>query len=436
MTYLWTAFELAINAMEAVLFVWFTYTSLPKKPIKIHKAIPLIISGISVFSLITFFNYFRSFEGIGGLLYSAVLFILSVLCLQGTLLQKILVSLIPNVCILLSSVLVSNSLSGMFKTSVSEMWSEITVCRLVFVLLANVIFALLLYVIRAPFAKGNVKLQKSEWLQIIAVAVISIFMFVCVYNIVFKGIATERRIFVALLILGIVLINAVTYFLLVNLSRKHAVSVENQLLRQQHEFESGATQKLLNQYDKLQKQRHDFKNNLTVIRSLCADDKPEQAIEYIDNYFALHKNSMKLIATDNDFVNAIVNSKLALAFEKGVNARVNTSKHISGIDDIELCSLLSNLLDNAITAAAQCPHGELELQIESSSQGVDIFVKNSVIAPVMNSNPDLKTTKPDKKRHGYGNAIIRDITRKYHGIIDCYDDDGFFCTNVSLYKNE
>ena len=50
----------------------------------------------------------------------------------------------------------------------------------------------------------------------------------------------------------------------------------------------------------------------------------------------------------------------------------------------------------------------------------------------MDSNPRLTTTKADKKQHGLGTSIIKEIARKYNGRCDFYESEGMFCCQVTL----
>lgn len=432
LTITWTVFELLINALEAVIFVWFTCSSLGFRNIKTARALPFVITSAVIFTMITLLNYYASFEGVAGFMYSAALFFLSLICLNGSVLKKLLVSLLPNVCMLLSSSLSLSYVSWLFGRPAERMWTGVTVYRLIFVLLSNALFALFIYLCHTLFVKKGVSLSSSEWLLMISVSVISICMFLCLYYLVFLGATERERGIFALLTIGLVTLNLATYFMLVRLSRNHKLSVENKLLRAQYSFSSDSARQIKLQYDELSKQRHDFKNNLLIIRSLCEQQKCSQAVEYIDNYFNLSRNSLCLISTDNDFVNAVVNSTLAKASQNGVAVRINVPKTIEGIDDIELCSVLSNLLENAVAAALECENGVITLEITNTVQGIEIFVKNSVRGSVLASNPTLKTSKSGAG-HGFGTKIVGDIARKYHGMVDYYEDGDFFCCNVSLY---
>ena len=56
-----------------------------------------------------------------------------------------------------------------------------------------------------------------------------------------------------------------------------------------------------------------------------------------------------LVNSENFLLNAILNSKLAGAKEKHIQTEiVITTTQFDDIEDIDLCSILGNLLDNAI----------------------------------------------------------------------------------------
>ena len=51
---------------------------------------------------------------------------------------------------------------------------------------------------------------------------------------------------------------------------------------------------------------------------------------------------------------------------------------------------------------------------------------------MLSANPNLTTDKQDKKSHGLGTKIIKDIAAKYNGFAEFYDEDGSFCCNVII----
>ena len=141
-----------------------------------------------------------------------------------------------------------------------------------------------------------------------------------------------------------------------------------------------------------------------------------------------------VIDVHNDFLNAILNSKLLIASEQGIRVICASASNIDGIDDIDLCNLLGNILDNAIEAAKDCQNGYIEVSIRSDENMVLVIVANTVAEPVVKRNKELKSTKKNADDHGYGVKTIRFIAEKYNGTASFYEEGDMFYCQVMMYK--
>ena len=110
--------------------------------------------------------------------------------------------------------------------------------------------------------------------------------------------------------------------------------------------------------------------------------------------------------------------------------------HTLPFRDEDLCSLLSNLLDNAIEAAAQSGEAEPTVDISILPRQEYLFIH--VTNPVDKTLPEkrrmtLETTKASHTElHGFGTRIIRRIAERYHGSVKYSMTGGIFTTNVML----
>lgn len=109
---------------------------------------------------------------------------------------------------------------------------------------------------------------------------------------------------------------------------------------------------------------------------------------------------------------------------------------ISGIEDIDLCNLIGNLLDNAISAAEKCDPESRSIEVKITSMGsrLVVIVRNSIYAPVLNDNTELKSTKQDASEHGFGVKTIKYIAEKYNGTFDLFEEGLTFISRVELHK--
>ena len=175
---------------------------------------------------------------------------------------------------------------------------------------------------------------------------------------------------------------------------------------------------------------------MSVLYQLINDGKSDKAISYIGNYIDKLNETETIIKTNNEIVNAVVNSKLSVAKMYGINVICMCVSDFSGINDVDLCSLLSNMLENAITACKQCTKSSKRIYINITSDEYKyIFcIKNTIQESVLQDNPDLMTTKSNKEGHGIGIKIIKDIAAKYNGNVDYYEENDEFCCNVIIKR--
>ena len=102
--------------------------------------------------------------------------------------------------------------------------------------------------------------------------------------------------------------------------------------------------------------------------------------------------------------------------------------------DNDTCSLLGNLLDNAIDACKRIEQNDkwILLQIEIQKNFLFIKISNSIDEmPVMKTGIPV-STKQNKKRHGYGLKSVERIVNKYNGVITFRIEQNIFEVDISF----
>ena len=180
--------------------------------------------------------------------------------------------------------------------------------------------------------------------------------------------------------------------------------------------------------------RHELQNHIFVIQGLAKQNDMESLLSYVT---PMCKNGEQwkdeFVDTGNLIANAILNQKISQAKSAGIPFTVNAHlpRQLS-IENQEFCSLLSNLLNNALEASEKTSHPEIHVDIAQKKCYLCIKVKNTAVNNVLKENPDLKTDKPDAQHHGIGIRLIRSITEKYDGLLDFRMEDQFFVGEVFL----
>lgn len=124
----------------------------------------------------------------------------------------------------------------------------------------------------------------------------------------------------------------------------------------------------------------------------------------------------------NPLVNSVLSLKSRRAQELGIHMEIQVGHTDTGqLHNLELCSLLGNLLDNAIEACVPLTStGEPVILVNLHSQGhlLVLAVENPVASPPKSSaTGEYSTTKADPERHGLGLQSARRIAQRHDGCL-------------------
>lgn len=280
----------------------------------------------------------------------------------------------------------------------------------------------------------NGDISKNEGLSFALFPAITIFIILPTTNIVHYS-NLDRKYYMNFLlpVIGLLILNIVIYFFY-NF-RIHNIQIENelkqQLIRDNNEMKNLMLYK--ESMNIAKKIKHDIKNHLLVISGFIKDNKGAEAQDYIKEVAGNVDNICSYISLEDPVINYIVNSKIEAANNKLINVKTVVDSAISmpGINEYELCSIIGNILDNAIENTKS--DGNMIIDIGEKKGYFNISVKNSVDSF---NNLSLATTKADKENHGLGLSIIKENISKYNGILDIYNEDDMFCVSAYLpYSN-
>lgn len=182
--------------------------------------------------------------------------------------------------------------------------------------------------------------------------------------------------------------------------------------------------------------RHEVKNQYAYIKLLLENRDYERAEEFFGEMSMRANPTFLHVNSGNRLVDDIVNLELSRATAAGVDvdSRIAVPSELP-YEEIDLASLLMNLIGNAIEACALLPAGErsVKLGILAAQGSLIVSVSNPAVeAPKTAEGGRLRTTKADADLHGYGTGIVRKIAEKYDGVADFTFDVGTFTAKVML----
>ena len=429
---LWTIFEILINFYQGGLETWFIYKFLTPRSHERAK-IWAVIFAVCEGCLVTAFNYFTVFEGFGSALYWASLLVFAFCFFSDNAVKKFLSISLSQVAILLITSLELNAVSSFFKISLRKLVVEQSLLRFVTLIMIQISIFIVFRLILMAF-KHTDDYTASDWVTIIAVLIISFFLVMVIHELSLSA-DYGHRLYINLSYCDSAFpINCSRYCSL-SLTISISLSFRFFFIKEFIIQNISILRTKTSIYDAMRKLRHDIKDKYETVNELLKVQKIDETRKFISESFDLIGKSESYVKTKNNIVNAIVNAKLTMASSLGIKISCITVSDFEGIKGTDLCDLLSNTLENAITACKEIADDAnkfLYLKIDRETDTYTFLIKNSIDHSVMDSNPRLTTTKADKKQHGLGTSIIREIARKYNGRCDFYESEGMFCCQVTL----
>lgn len=188
-----------------------------------------------------------------------------------------------------------------------------------------------------------------------------------------------------------------------------------------------------NVYRTMRGWRHDYHNHIQAMLALT--DKPQQLRAYLLKLNSDLTTVDTVIKTGNVMVDAILNSKLSLIQSHQINlhAKAVVPSDLK-ISEIDLCTVIGNLLDNAMEACLKQEQDSerfVRVYIGILKKQLYISVQNSSGQQIKKSGKTYISTK-NSESHGFGLKRIDRIVAKYDGYINRQNEEGIFATEVLL----
>lgn len=174
--------------------------------------------------------------------------------------------------------------------------------------------------------------------------------------------------------------------------------------------------KSIEKYEELRSYRHDVRNHMQIIQSLCEQQRFEEVMQYarrLDNDYA----ATVVGYTGNVIVDCLLSEMLDELESKDLLDFKVLGKlpEILPMENVDSCILFSNAFRNACEALqGQKQNPRFFMKIKRGRQEIEIVIQNSV----EEHDIDLSvSSKGDGEKHGYGIRNMKKVVEKYHGSI-------------------
>lgn len=195
-------------------------------------------------------------------------------------------------------------------------------------------------------------------------------------------------------------------------------NMQVQIMLEQNKMTEDYSKQIETNLKELHSLRHDIRNHLITIDGYATQERYESIHDYISK-ITHHYTDVPLFDTPSNVVSALLNAKHQVARKQQIDFSIEWNFPYIHIEDFSIITILGNLIDNAITAAAKCEKGWITLDIMQSGSYLEIHMKNNHMESIREKNGEFQTSKEDDRYiHGLGIKNIRSTVEQLNGQID------------------
>lgn len=292
---------------------------------------------------------------------------------------------------------------------------------------------------KEKFDSGLKSIDIKYWLLFMLIMFFDSSVMVVIGDFILNTIQTEQR-YVAAFLYGCIVIGLlIQLVLLINTLVTRNVHKENEKLAKQFlESQNEHYQYLEKREYETKKFRHDIKNHLILLENFINTKKYDEAQDYLNTINEKVSSFSNQISVNNGIADAILNRFYTEAKEKGIMLKVSGHFPMECyITAYDICTVLSNLLSNAILAEIEAEGKEVLVNIKYTDNKVLLTMENDYVHELNEVDGAFKTTKEDSIGHGYGLSNVKECVEKNGGYLSISTENHQFKVMIMmLNENE
>ena len=235
-----------------------------------------------------------------------------------------------------------------------------------------------------------------------------------------------------------ILLNVLVYLMIYYNAKEYNEKTLEQLVVEGNKNYIEMMQMSEDKYDSVRKINHDVKNQFMMLQMLSKDKKYEELEAYLDSYLSTMSSSIvNLSNSGNKTVDDVINIALLKCEKSGIklNCQILVPPSLK-IKAIDFCSLITNLVDNAINATKKTGKSEIGLEIKSFNNAILVSISNPTLKNYSQRElNNLLLFYHQDSYHGWGLKIIKEIVNKYKGTLELVCKSNVFTANAMLFMD-
>ncbi len=239
---------------------------------------------------------------------------------------------------------------------------------------------------------------------------------------------------VSLVFVGTLTAGVVMFF-----HRFQLLKTENKMLLEMEILSENHMKDMKIMMEKNRIQTHDMKHHLLILREYGQEKQWDSLMSYLNELSDDILVQKKTVWTQVGILDTLLEQKKTKAESKGIEVRVQADRIVGlPFSDMEICTLFSNLLDNAIEACEKIEDDRrwVAIQITRKSGMLYLTISNSIKDRPAEQEGKLITNKQNHQLHGYGIKSVQKIVRKYEGDFSYQIRESEFIVTITFWRLE
>lgn len=313
---------------------------------------------------------------------------------------------------------------------------QYTVAGVLVILLSKiVVFVCILAIRKCMKGKSTELLSDRDWIRLMIFPIFTIIVATVLVSSLWYMEISKQIILLSVGSFGMLGMNIVVFYIIKDVAERKEQIYEDRIFRIQAENRAQMYRSISEGFERQKRKTHEYKNQIICMQALLKEKQYEKLENYIKRIFGGLDSDANAIDTNNVIVNAVLNTKYCEAQEAGIIFVLKVND-LSGLvmEEEDVVTVLSNLLDNAIDACRACDRKKVvKLKFVIEDGMVKIGIRNTFQTPVVYEHGEIKTTKTFRKEeHGAGIKNIIEVVEKYEGSYVIENKGGEFYFSIVI----
>ena len=221
---------------------------------------------------------------------------------------------------------------------------------------------------------------------------------------------------------------------------RHAVEARAESVAKMLEVHKTYYTALLEKEQESRAARHDLRHHIVLLREMLGRGDIESLTRYLDEYSDNQPVPLRISYCGHYVTDMLLG--LYSGFAENQNTKLQIHAEVPDalpISDVDLCVILSNLLENALEASAKLPSGEREIIVRiGERRGQFIILIENVFDGILVKDSGKILSLKAQGREGVGIVSVRTVTARYNGETEFYAEENRFFSEiyVPVYREE